>query len=178
MFCLNIQNISICSYNISNNNHIHCNMTTVLQETKESFVSQSKSDGMYDLYLYLYYKTSASDLYYIIDNINPLNITIDYNNNISDIDSNKCYTNSLDISDKTSCTICNSNLTYLNLPCGDDLYRSISCDNTCYSNSILDKAGTCCNKDLIDCAGYCSGTSIVVIDPLASVDNLICCNFI
>ena len=40
---LNIQNISICSYNISNNNHIHCNMTTVLQETKESFVSQSKS---------------------------------------------------------------------------------------------------------------------------------------
>ncbi len=95
-----------------------------------------------------------------------------------------------------NCSICNGNLTSLQLPCSNssyidsawtgnavpDLYRYESCDGGCYDYFETDKTGDCCAIDDLDCSGVCDGHAEVVLsgfsyqyDNGVQYNSYICC---
>jgi hypothetical protein len=98
---------------------------------------------------------------------------------------NNCTVNGAYCSE-SPCDFCNRNFTCLDLPCTvldysddlnpiflPDLYRDLSCENTCSTEFENDRKGVCCLARDLDCAGTCNGTATVSLAEQG--DEFVCC---
>jgi hypothetical protein len=98
---------------------------------------------------------------------------------------NNCTVNGVYCAD-SPCEFCNRNFTCLDLPCTaleysdalnpillPDLYRDLSCDNTCSTEFETDRNGVCCLARDLDCTGTCNGTAAVSLAEEG--DEYVCC---